>query len=176
MTNCWRMRCCRSNYELLEPPLVPRQQEFDDRRAARTAGQPAPPAAAEAAAGGPGGPPAPPGPLANALVKTPCSSLAWLLVSVPLCTCCEIRPLMVDCICDRRGRPRRGRRASLCSSLLMVLSAELNALSSDELMVPADTWDVSWFCSMVRGDCSMPLSDDIEDMGNSLRQLQLSMP
>ena len=35
--------------------------------------------------------------------------------------------------------------ASLCRSLLMVLSAELNALSSEELMVPADTSDVSSF-------------------------------
>jgi hypothetical protein len=42
--------------------------------------------------------------------------------------------------------------ASLCRSLLMVLIAELNALSSDELIVPAETSEVSLFCSMVKGD------------------------
>lgn len=42
--------------------------------------------------------------------------------------------------------------ASLCSSLLMMLSAELNALSSDELMVPEDTSEVSSFCSMLKGE------------------------
>lgn len=74
---------------------------------------------------------------------------------------------MVDCICEGDGGPEED-DASLCSSLLMEVSAELNALSSDELMVPADTSDVSSFCSMVKGDCCMPLSDDIDDMGLSL--------
>jgi hypothetical protein len=52
---------------------------------------------------------------------------------------------------DGEGGPDED-EASLCNSLLMLLSAELNALSSDELIVPADTSDVSWFCSMVKGD------------------------
>ena len=74
---------------------------------------------------------------------------------------------MVDWISDGDGGPEEDEEPPPCSSLLIVLSAELNALSSDELMVPADTSDVSWFCSMVRGDGGMPFSDDIEDMGNS---------
>ena len=35
--------------------------------------------------------------------------------------------------------------ASLCNALLMLSSAELNILSSDELIVPFDTSDVSSF-------------------------------
>ena len=51
--------------------------------------------------------------------------------------------------------------ASLCNSLLMLLSAELNALSSDELMVPADTSDVSSFWSMLNGE-DWPEIDEID--------------
>ena len=47
-----------------------------------------------------------------------------------------------------KAAPKRTKSRSPVSPL-MVLSAELNALSSDELMVRADTSDVSWFCSMV---------------------------
>lgn len=61
-----------------------------------------------------GGPPAPPGPLANALLKMLCNSLPWLLVSVPLCTCCEIKLLIVDCMLDAEGGPDED-DASLCS-------------------------------------------------------------
>jgi hypothetical protein len=49
---------------------------------------------------------------------------------------------MVDFMSDGEGRPEDD-EASLCNWLLMLLSAELKALSSDELMVPADTSDVS---------------------------------
>ena len=45
---------------------------------------------------------------------------------------------MVDCICVGEGGPDED-EASLCNSLLMVVSAEFKALSSDELMVPEDT-------------------------------------
>jgi hypothetical protein len=74
-----------------------------------------------------------------------------LLIKAPFCTCCEIRLLIVDCMSDGEGGPDED-EASLCRSLLMVLSAEFNALSSDELMVPAETSEVSSFCSMVKGD------------------------
>lgn len=51
---------------------------------------------------------------------------------------------MVDCIWDGDGGPDDDDdERSLCNSLPMLLSAELNALSSDELMVPFDTSDVS---------------------------------
>jgi hypothetical protein len=56
--------------------------------------------------------------------------------------------------------------ASLCNSLLMLLSAELNALSSDELMVPADTSDVSSLWSILNGEGCWPEIDEI-DMDHS---------
>jgi hypothetical protein len=58
---------------------------------------------------------------------------------------------IVDFTSDGDGGPDED-EASLCNSLLMLLSAELNALSSDELMVPADTSDVSAFWSTLNGE------------------------
>lgn len=119
-----------------------------------------------------GGPPAPPGPLAKALEKRFCNSLAWLLVSEPFWTCCWIKLSRVDCMSDGEGGPEED-EASLCNSLLMLLSAELKALSSDELMVPLDTSDVSSFCSMLKGENDCPETDEI-DMGRSSMQRGVS--
>ena len=53
---------------------------------------------------GPPEPPAPPGPFAKAAWKTPCSSVAWLLVSLPLETSPEIRLLIFVCRSPGDGR------------------------------------------------------------------------
>jgi hypothetical protein len=65
---------------------------------------------APSAGGGPpgpppgGGPPAPPGPLAKAALKTPCSSVAWSLVSLPLETSPAIRSSIFDLSWSGEGR------------------------------------------------------------------------
>jgi len=51
---------------------------------------------------------------------------------------------MVDFMSDGEGRPEDD-EAPLCNWPLMLLSAALKALSSDELTVPEDTSDVSSF-------------------------------
>ena len=54
-------------------------------------GPPGPPGGGPPAPPGPPGLPAPPGPLAKAALNTPCSSVAWSLVSLPLETSPSIR-------------------------------------------------------------------------------------
>jgi len=77
---------------------------------------------------GPPGPPAPPGPLAKAALKTPCSSVAWSLVSLPL----ETSPLMRSSIFDLRSEgfvPLAWSLARLaCSEESMSESAEDSVL------------------------------------------------
>src|SRR4029077_18792247 len=59
-------------------------------------GPPAPP--------GPPGPPSPPGPFAKAALKTPCNSVAWSLVNLPLETSLEIRLSIFVCRSPGDGR------------------------------------------------------------------------
>src|SRR6266581_6811763 len=67
-------------------------------------GPPGPPGGGPPAPPGPPGPPAPPGPLAKAALNTPCNSVAWSLVSLPL----ETSPLIRSSILDLRS-PGEGR-------------------------------------------------------------------
>jgi hypothetical protein len=76
-----------------------------------------------------------------------------LLVSVPFWTSEAIKLSIFDFISDGDGGDdEEDEEASLCNALLMLVSAVLSALSSDELIVPSDTSDVSSFSSMSKGD------------------------
>ena len=100
-------------------------------------GPPAPP-------GPPPGPPPPwpPGPLAKVVVKRFCSSVACELVSAPLETCDWIRSLILDLISPGPLLPLVPEDDwPEVSELLMLVNAEDNADSSDELMAPEDTSD-----------------------------------
>src|SRR5262249_41609921 len=88
-------------------------------------GPPGPPGPPEPP--GPPPPPAPPGPLAKVLANRFCSSVAWSLVSAPLCTCDEIRLLIFDVMSDCDGGDEDD-DASLCSDESMLCNAVLNAL------------------------------------------------
>jgi hypothetical protein len=119
--------------------------------------------------GGPPGPPAPPGPpgppFENALEKTFCSSVAWLLVSLPFCTSCAIKLSIFDFMSDGDGGEDD---ELLCSALLMSVSAELSALLSDELIVPLDTCDVSSSLEQAQG--RLLLEVDRRNRGHGMLQ------
>jgi hypothetical protein len=105
------------------------------------------------------GPPGPlavsplPPPLANADLKTPCSSAAWSLVNLPLDTSLAIRVSIFDfrspgeelvLLAESLAEPP-------CSDELMSFSAEESADWSDELTAPEVTSDCSSASSFCRG-------------------------
>src|SRR5690242_18999748 len=103
---------------------------------------------------GPPGPPAPPGPLAKAALKTPCSSVAWSLVSLPLETSPAIRSSIFDLSWSGDGRvPLAWSLARLaCIAESISVRADDNASLSDELMAPELTSESNSSCNSCSGD------------------------
>jgi hypothetical protein len=71
---------------------------------------------------------------------------------LPLCTCDAIRSLIFDLSSEGECRDEPPLDASLFSAVSILLSALLNALWSDELIVPADTSDASSLCKRSSGE------------------------
>src|SRR5438093_13692835 len=109
-------------------------------------GPPAPP--------GPPGPPAPPGPLAKAALKTPCSSVAWSLVSLPEETSPAIKSSIFDLSWSGDGRvPLAWSLARLaCIAESISVRAADKASLSDELMAPELTSESNSSCNFCSGD------------------------
>jgi hypothetical protein len=124
---------------------VPEDEPFADEEppgGGPGGGPPAPP--------GPPGPPCPPpGPPPNVLAKTLCSSVAWLLVSVPFETWSAIRLSILDLMSPgpellvpvELELELDEEDWSEVSELLMLVNADDNADSSVELIAPDDTSD-----------------------------------
>ena len=94
----------------------------------------------------------PPGPLAKAALKTPCSSVAWSLVSLPEETSLEIRSSILDLMSPGWLLLDWSLERLDWIEESMSVSAEDSASWSVEETAPDVTWDCNSACSFCRGD------------------------